>query len=255
MQVKNEIAFRRFRHKIRSLIDAHPAIYLPLCRLRRKTRTLTVEKNTELVIGGFPRSANTFAVAAFVLAQGRPVKIARHLHAPAQVIAATRMGIPTVVLIRQPRDATLSLIVRAPYTVEQALKDYIRFYTSIVPYRDGYVVAPFYEVTQDFGCVIKKINAYFGTDFRVFNHTKDNIEKVFQIVEEMDKEDTGRKDVQESTVARPSQQKEALKDSLRSRLDSPTAKRLLAKAEQVYNQFIAVGEDHEGVTGGKQSYS
>ena len=119
----------KIRHKLRSLIDTHPIVYLPLRRVRSKTRHIIVSKDTEIVIEGFPRSVNTFAVVAFTFAQGRPVKIARHLHAPAQVIAAVRREIPCIVLIRKPRDAVLSLLVRAPHiSADQALKDYIRFY-------------------------------------------------------------------------------------------------------------------------------
>jgi len=140
------------RRKLRSLIDTHPRIYLLLCQVRPKTRQITVFKDTEIVIEGFPRSANTFAVAAFTFAQGRPVKIARHLHASAQVIEAVRREIPCIVLIRKPRDAVLSLLVREPHILpEQAPKDYIRFYRSIAPYRGKFVVGRFEEVTTDFG--------------------------------------------------------------------------------------------------------
>jgi len=119
---------RKVRHKTRALIDVYPVLYLLLRRLRPRTRRLAVERDTELVIEGFLRSANTFAVAAFGFAQQRDVEIAHHMHAPAQVIPAVRMGIPTLVLIRHPKDAVLSLVIREPHiSVEQASKDYIRF--------------------------------------------------------------------------------------------------------------------------------
>ena len=44
--------------------------------------------HTELVIEAFPRSANTFATVAFQLSQPAPVRVAHHLHAPAQVTEA-----------------------------------------------------------------------------------------------------------------------------------------------------------------------
>ena len=174
--------FKKMRHLLRSRIDTHPTVYLTLCRIRPKTRQITVSKDTEIVIEGFSRSANTFAVAAFTFAQGRPVKIARHLHAPAQVIEAVRRGIPCIVLIRKPRDAVLSLLVREPHiSAEQALKDYIRFYRTVVPYRDKFVVGRFEEVTTDFGEVIRRVNARFGTNFKPFEHTDKNPRKVFQL--------------------------------------------------------------------------
>jgi hypothetical protein len=47
--------------------------------------------------------------------------IAHHLHAPAQVIRAARWRILTLVLMRRPRDAVLSLVIRDPVSVDQAL--------------------------------------------------------------------------------------------------------------------------------------
>jgi len=132
------------RHMLRSLIDRHPRIYVPLCQARPKTRQIAISKDTEIVIEGFPRSANTIAVTPFTFAQERPVKIARHLHAPARVIAAVRRGIPCIVLIHKPLDAFLSLPVRAPHiSAEQALKDYIRFYSSVAAYRNKIIVGRF----------------------------------------------------------------------------------------------------------------
>jgi len=233
------------RHKIRVLIDVYPALYLPLCLLRPKTRDLTVTKNTEIVIEGYPRSANTFAVAAFKFAQQRPVKIARHLHAPAQVIEGVKRGIPCIVLIRNPRDAVLSLLVRTPHiSAEQALKDYIHFYRSVAPYRDKFVVGRFEEVTTNFGKIIRQVNARFGTNFKPFKHTDENLQKVFRIVEEMDKRDTGLHEVKEETVARPSARREILKKRAEVKLKTPKARRLLLEAEELYCMFI---EAREGV--------
>ena len=69
----------------------HPS-YLQLAR-RRKGRAV-VGPDTELVIEGFPRTANTFAVFAFQTAQARPVRVAHHLHAPIQVTVAARRPPP-----------------------------------------------------------------------------------------------------------------------------------------------------------------
>jgi len=231
--------FRKMRHLLRSRIDTHPTIYLTLCRLRPKTRQVTVSKDTEIVIEGFPRLANTFAVAAFTFAQGRPVKIARHLHASAQVIAAVRRGIPCIVLIRKPRDAVLSLLVRAPHiSAEQALKDYIRFYRSIAPYRDMFVVGRFEEITTDFGEVIRRVNTCFGTSFKPFEHTAENLQKVFQIVEEMHKKAHGLREVKEEAVGRPSAKREMLKKKAETKLKTAKVKTLLLEAERIHRMFI-----------------
>src|ERR671920_2182155 len=89
---------------------SHPTIFFSLYRLLRTRKDLTraVTPDTQLVIEGFPRSGNSFARRAFIMAQDEPqIKnhIAHHLHVPAQVVQAARWQIPTLVLIRRPRDA------------------------------------------------------------------------------------------------------------------------------------------------------
>ena len=73
------------------------------------SRAVTPDKL--VVIEGFPRSGNSFARRAFIMAQDETfdvTRIAHHLHVPAQVIRAARWRIPTLVLIRRPKDAVLS---------------------------------------------------------------------------------------------------------------------------------------------------
>jgi len=53
------------RHAIRTLIGQYPWLYFNIYGLKSKNKRLGVDASTDLVIEGFPRSANTFAVAAF----------------------------------------------------------------------------------------------------------------------------------------------------------------------------------------------
>lgn len=139
-------------------------------------RQTPIGKETEIVIEGFPRSGNTFALLAFETAQPRPVAIAHHSHAPAQVIRAVRRGIPTLILIRRPADAVLSWVIRDRHiSVRQALRRYIGLYSRVMLHRDGYVVELFEEVTSDFGELISRINERFGTSFSPFVHSEENV--------------------------------------------------------------------------------
>ncbi|RLI77727.1 hypothetical protein DRP04_10965, partial [Archaeoglobales archaeon] len=138
-------------------------------------------------------------------------------------------------------------LVREPHiSAEQALKDYIRFYRTVVPYRDKFVVGRFEEVTTNFGEVIRRVNARFGTNFKPFEHTEENLQKVFQIVDEMDKQDTGLSEVKEETVARPSAYRKKLKKMRKAKLDTPKARKLLLEAEEVYYMFIECRESMAG---------
>jgi hypothetical protein len=144
-----------------------------------------VRPDTEIVIEAYPRSANTFSVAAFQMAQPRPVPVAHHLHAPIQLVEAARAGIPALGIVRPPSDVAASVTIRSPHvSLEQALEAYIRFYEPLAPYRDRCMVVPFEEVTSDFGAVIERLNGRCGTSFAPFQHTDENVRAVYALIEE-----------------------------------------------------------------------
>ena len=156
---ENPVALR-FEKWLQIYAGGHPAVYFGLFRMLRTREDLTargVAPDTQLVIEGFPRSGNSFARRAFIMAQNEifdATRIAHHLHVPAQVVRAARWQIPSLVLIRRPRDAVLSLAIRDPISVDQALRYYVSFYETAERYRDAYVLGLFEEVTEDFGRVI-----------------------------------------------------------------------------------------------------
>jgi hypothetical protein len=160
----------------------YPAIYLPFARRKYRDYSLVISSDTELVIEGYFRSANTFAVHAFQLSQEKPVRLAHHLHAPAQLITAARRGIPTLLLIRNPDGAILSELLYDNVAIPDALEAYTRFYTCLLPYLDSFVVGEFDQVTHDFGTVIRRVNARFGTNFVEFNHTDETARECFELM-------------------------------------------------------------------------
>ncbi|NYJ05836.1 hypothetical protein [Petropleomorpha daqingensis] len=160
-------ALGRARHLTRTWLSEQPALYLPLARRRYPGPSpQVVGVDTELVIDAYTRAASTHMVYAFQLAQPRPVRLAHHLHAPAQVIAATRRALPTLVLVREPDGTALSQAAREPHvTVRDALLAHARYHERLLPYRDSVVVADFDEVTRDPRAAVQRINDRFGTTF------------------------------------------------------------------------------------------
>jgi hypothetical protein len=216
----------------------HPAVFFSLYGLLRTRKDLAraVTPDTQLVIEGFPRSGNSFARRAFILAGNEKERIAHHLHVPAQVVRAARWQIPTLVLIRRPRDAVLSLAIRDPISVDQALRYYISFYETVEKYRDAYVLGLFEEVTEDFGQVIKRVNDKFGTTFSLFRHDEENVSKVFAGMETHARQKYGET-LWERKVQRPSAVRERMKHELEYDLENPKRKKLIAEAEAVYNRL------------------
>ena len=146
---------------------------------------MVVTPHTELVVDGYTRSATTYAVYAFQLAQTKPVRMAHHLHAPAQIVAAARWGVPTILLVRDPEGAVLSQVVREPgVTVRDALVSWRRFYQTALRCRDAYVVGEFGRVTADMGRVIRDVNGRFGTSFEEFDRTEENERQVLDLMSE-----------------------------------------------------------------------
>jgi hypothetical protein len=255
---------------VRSRFAEQPA-YLPLARLKyRRPGPEAVGPQTQIVIDGYTRSAVTFAVFAFQMAQTTPVRVAHHLHAPAQLIRASRAGIPAIAVIREPEEAVLSAMIREPYvSPKAALVAYTRFYQALEPHRDRLVSGAFEEVTSDFGAVVRRVNRRFGTSFGEFEHSDANVRACFQLVEVRARRppwdhvlgsfesglmgwselraELARHEVDLTTplgaagverAARPSPEREKLKDRIRRRVASPELEDIRGRAEAVYRRFV-----------------
>jgi hypothetical protein len=234
---------RELSYRARYLLNAYPAVYMPIARARHGDRPdYLVRRDTELVIEGCARSGNTFAVLAFASAQERPVRTAHHTHAPAQVLTAARWGIPALVLVRPPLDSALAHMALRGVPARAALAAWARFHRRILPVRAAFEVASFAEVTGDFGAAIARVNARFGTSFGVFEHTPENEAAVFAAIERRNRERwAGRESPERDLIlARPTDERSALKDRLRAQLDAPGLARPRAEAAELYR--LLVGE-------------
>ena len=226
-----------------------------------------VDDTTQLVIEAFPRSANTFAAVAFQLSQPAPVRVAHHLHAPAQVADAVRRGIPVLVLVRRPRDAVTSQVIRSPgISVRGALRAYARFHERVASVRAGCQIATFEQVTGDFGAVIQALNRRYGTNFGVFHHTGEAVAEVYRMIDgraseprlgravaayrsgviaraELETLVNGRPQlpataVPAERVARPAEERRGLQDAVRRTYDSAALATLRVRAEAAYRKII-----------------
>jgi hypothetical protein len=215
------------------------------------------------VIDGFTRSASTFAVYAFQLAQDTPVRLAHHLHAPAQLIEAARRGIPAVALIREPQGAILSQLVQEPdVALPDALFAYARFYERLMPYRESFVIGEFRQVTEDFGAVIRQLNERFGTDFAEFAPSDANVRQCFELCDLRETMAPGLLGFESGLVTRdqlrrelgsirgaarqydreswiPSETRERAKEAWRDQWRQPALARLRGRAELAYQEFLA----------------
>jgi hypothetical protein len=235
---------RKVRHEVLSIIRQYPRIFLPSAPRRwGPSGADWVRPDTDIVIEGFERSGNTFAVIAFSRSQPRPVRIAHHFHAAAQVIQAARIGIPALVLLRHPEDAILSFLVHYPgLSASQGARTYLRFYAPILPYKDSFVLAKFDTVTANFGSVIECVNKRYGTQFAQFEHTEENVRQSFELIEEMNRVKVGMRSPLEASVARPSFEREQMKAAIRARFHDSVPTRLRSKVYAIYDVCASLAD-------------
>jgi hypothetical protein len=257
----------RTRHVVRSRLSEHPALYLPFARRKYPGPSPEViGPQTQLVIDAYTRSATTFAVYALQLAQDKPVRLAHHLHAPAQLIAAARRGVPALLLVRTPRDAILSQLTRESHVaLRDALVAYTRFHTCLTPYQDRMVVANFETVTHDFGSVIRRLNARFGLSLVEFVHSEASMRDCFALIQQRGtlspvllgfesglvseaemRRDQELRDTRESAEPRdawiPSAQRRRTKEALAQQWERPDLAELRERAQAAYESFAALAE-------------
>jgi hypothetical protein len=221
---------------MRVAVGCHPWLFYPLYGLVPVNRQLSVRRDIELVIEGFPRSANTFAVLAFQQAQTRKVGISHHMHVPAQIIRASHWGIPAIVLVRNPKDAVASYIMRKPeLSIRDALNCYTRFYKSVYPYRNDYITATFEEIISDFSSIICRVNSKFNTKFVESTPKDSDLEKIFRKIDSIESRDG----IGMLGASRPSSSKNTLKKQLLEEINSFENRNYLSTAESTYLKFIS----------------
>jgi len=240
----------RLRHAVgttvwefKTLVAEHPTVAIPLARIRGHGEI--VDEHADLVVEAFVRSALSYAVAAFRLAQEPDaVKVAHHTHSPSALIDGIRHRKPTLLIVRPPREAVLSYVVKTTdVSVHAALQGYARFHRPLLPYGAELAIARFEEVTSDFGLVIRRVNARFGTKFKEYVRTDENEARIRGEIEADWKKRAPTDEERERGVPRPSTQRDDLKRKIAACLDDPKLRATLERAERIYNTLAALSVD------------
>jgi hypothetical protein len=218
---------------LRPIVWRSPYLYWPIALIRQHKNILS--RKYDILIDGFPRSANTFAVYAFRSLQVDAVRISHHHHNPAAVVAAVKARKPTLVLIRDPVDAIASWTISTGYPVEYSIECFIDYYRELLPHRDALVAANFYEITADLSAVIEMINQQFGTKFNSQPFEPEHAKLIFEQIENAHIKELGSLD--ERRIARPSTAREAFGLHVRRRIQSSELGALMSRARQVYDEF------------------
>jgi hypothetical protein len=201
-------------------------------KLRPRLRRLEVHPDTDLVIEGYPRSANSYSVAAMEVSNGPGLDLAHHLHSRVSVQQAVEFGVPTLLLVRRPEDAGVSWMQKAGLRAQTVLEEYVRFYEPLVPIAPRVVVARFETIIGDFGSVVERLNAFYGLTLKPYVGSAAEEDEVARIVRDRHVAQYGRHDP--LAVALPTPEKQERAVGLRQQVRAfPT---LLRRADDVYRR-------------------
>jgi hypothetical protein len=221
-------------------LSRSPRLFPTMVRMQRRRRNRPASPEIEIVIDGFPRSANTFSSRAFLFANP-DVAASHHMHAPANILLGVRHRLPTVLLIRSPVDAVLSEVIREPRKrLRRALLEWNSFYGLTLPVLDQVVVADFKTVTTEYSIIIEEVNRRFGTSFVPYRNDPEADEEVFASIDAgaRSRGKTGSR--LETQVPRPSKERSGRKTALQAELARPELRPLVERAESLYADYLAV---------------
>lgn len=159
---------------------------------------------TNLIIEGFPRSANTYAKYAAEYSLGPGVRLAGHAHSAALVAEGAKLGLPAIVLVREP-DATVASLHQFMDGVplRNCYRAYARFHSTVLKVAESVQISSFESILSDFGGQVGRLNERFGTSFSIYQKTPSGEAQIRAMVEADGRRRHGG-NLPEKSTARPS---------------------------------------------------
>ena len=175
---------------LKSILEKSTYVYLSILRIkhfRKRVETKISKPYYDLIIDGYPRSANSYTTRLFQHLEPRFL-IGNHLHSVAHIIYGIKKSIPTIVLIRNPKDAVISfaaLVIIEKYSgnknlflkrnsIKWMVNRYIHFYTPLIEHSDKILLIDFDLITNNVLNVIEIINRKWNlnleTDAKIIDY-------------------------------------------------------------------------------------
>ncbi|MBV5245383.1 hypothetical protein KUF57_17720 [Mycolicibacterium sp. PAM1] len=191
---------------------------------------------TDLLVEGYPRSANTFVLHALKWSNPE-LKYASHMHTCGPIKYAARKQIPMLVLIREPRSAVVSLAIRENFRLDYCLEWYIRFYRCVAEQRNSLVLTDFSTATSDLKVVYDDLRGTFGLSLRRPPTEPSEISEVQQMVVYSNHRSSGG-NVNPLRVGVPTQEKRDAVPKVEQEIDgSRRLSTLLEHCSDLYHQL------------------
>lgn len=199
-----------------------------------------VQPGDDIVIDGFPRSANTFATHAFIRANPLAV-VGNHCHCVAQFKLAAEYDIPAVLVLRHPVDASVSTAI---YSLDidplRALTRWLTFHRLVEKYQEHFLVAPFDVITTRFSRIVDTVNGRWNTSFAAGD---DDSAAVFAAIQShQDAIDISRGFSRPERLPAPKQSRNEARKRLALQLTEPDGLALSREAQHLYGQLRSLAQ-------------
>ncbi|MBV9961198.1 MAG: hypothetical protein JO072_03030 [Parafilimonas sp.] len=227
--------FFNLKYKVANKVSNYPGLYKMISK-GLTGRDCYTTKDSDIVIDGHPRSANTYATYAFKIAQTKDLIIANHIHKKSQFLTAEKYGIPAILLIREPMDCIASMLIRQPKYDPTVLFDGYYFLYNGLKDSNAFVVGEFNEVINNYAEVIKRVNKRFDKNFDLYYKTEENEKLVKHIVQTQD-ELKGASDY-DQRVAYPNETRKKVMNDVKKRLQQEIYKTDYSKCKKIYDHFM-----------------
>jgi hypothetical protein len=195
--------------------------------------------NTEIVVDSFPRCGNTFLYHLLRETQPPGTRIAHHMHSAGHLAMGSRLGIPTISIVRHPQDACLSLIIRNPKAqAKDTLLNYLHFHMTLSKLKKVYIVDFNLLIHNTDKAFIYITKRYPSIKYRTIDDLViKNVSKRVGNADRRDRERRGDQRGSEFTVGKPNAIREKIKEERRYEIESQEA--LLERCIEVYKRIIS----------------
>lgn len=207
---------------------------------RRRSLGTELRHDTELVIDGYPGSANSF-IRAWIHFANSDTRIASHQHAGAVIAEAMRRGLPLLVPYRDPIDAAASTMARFPetrrapaYGPAAMLRWYVRLHQPVLRSPERAVLVSFEHATRGgLPAAVAGLRDRFGINLDVLDD--EHVGEVHEYLRTKDETDEGRASV-------PSEARTSAIERFRDQLLDPRVARLRELAAGLHEQLRQLEE-------------
>ena len=226
--------YYRLINFLRRLLWKHPRLYRPFGWWRRGIPIF--DRDCDLVLEGYPRSANTFVVELLKLTQPR-LRVLSHRHIPAYVISTVRTGRPLLFLIRCPVDCVASYAILKGTSAIRQLVYYVAYHRVLEPYVDQMFIADFDVVTSDPIGVLEQFGHRYHLRFDLDFDPEEARQQVFDEIDRLNTSVGGQ--INERKVNRPSASRMSEKLALIKEMERPENRLWLDQANALNAAFRA----------------